>query len=110
MGYIAKARYVRITPQKARDVARLVRRQNVNVAINQLEFTPRKAAKIISKVVKSALANAIRLGVKDADSLYIEEIKVDEGPSMKRFQPVSRGRAHRIIKRMSHIYVNLEEY
>lgn len=110
MGYVAKAKYVRISPRKARDVALIVRGQNVNKALDILHFTRRVAAEIISKVLKSAVANAVNLGVKNVDSLYIEEIKIDEGPMLKRFRPVSRGRAHRILKKMSHISVSLEEY
>lgn len=110
MGYVAKAKYVRISPRKAREVARLVKGQNVNKALSILEFTPRKAARFISKVLRSAVSNAINLGVRDASRLYVDEIRIDEGPMMKRFRPVSRGRAHRILKRTSHISVNLEEY
>lgn len=105
----AQAKYVRISPRKARLVADLVRGLRVEKALTILKFTPTKAATLISSVVHSALSNASQQGGIDVDSLRVSKIFVDEGPTWKRFMPRSQGRANRICKRTSHITVVLSE-
>ena len=105
----AIAKYQRVSPRKARLVARNVRGLGVEDALNLLRFTPNKSAKIIYKVVQSALANATQLGGVDPDAMVIHEITVNEGPSWKRFMPRAQGRASKIRKRTSNITVILDE-
>ena len=102
-------RYIRISPRKARYVADVIRGKKVEDALDILAFIPRKASPIISKVVKSAIANAGQDESIDVDTLYIKKIVVDEGPTAKRFRPRAMGRATKIRKRTSHITVVLEE-
>ena len=105
----ASLRNVRISPKKVNLVAELVRTEDVDQALATLEFTPKKAAKILYKVVASAKANAeTNNNVKSAD-LFIKEIKVSKGMTIKRFIPISRGRAHPINKFCSHIHVILAD-
>jgi large subunit ribosomal protein L22 len=105
----AIARYIRISPQKARLIADLVRGQRVESAISTLRFMPKKGARILRKVVESAVANASQNEAIDVDTLYIKKIHVDGGPMLKRIQPRAMGRATRILKRTSHITVVLDE-
>jgi large subunit ribosomal protein L22 len=107
----AKAKMVRLSPQKARLVADLVRGKYVEDALNILRFTNKKAAKFIEKVVRSAAANAINDDYFDMDEekLYIEKIMIDEGPRMKRVKPRAMGRADIIQKKTSHITVVVSE-
>ncbi len=105
----AVAKYVRISPQKARIVANLVKGKQVEDALNLLSFTPKKGAALIKKVVESAIANAQQKGEVDVDTLYINTLKVDEGPKIKRFTPRAMGRATQILKRTSHITILLDE-
>ena len=106
----AKLKHVRISPQKARLVANMIRGKNVNDAVNILTFTRKKAAVLISVVVKSAIANAEENHkVVDVDDLFVRAITVDEGVTMKRFMPRARGSASQIKKRTSHITVVLNE-
>jgi large subunit ribosomal protein L22 len=111
--FVSKAtgRFVRISPQKCRLVANLVRDRFVGEALTILRFTEkRKAGSIVEKVLRSAIANAqTKVPNIDVDGLYISEIFVDDGPQMKRIRPAPQGRAHRIIKRMSHVHVFLNE-
>jgi large subunit ribosomal protein L22 len=86
----------------------LVRGRRAQDAMNILKFTPNRAAGMISKVLTSAVANANEAEA-DVDRLYVLDARVDEGPSMKRFQPKDRGRAHPILKRTSHITIVVEE-
>jgi len=95
----------RISPKKANLVAGLVRGAMVEDALDQLKFTPKKAARIIYKLVASAAANAETNFKQKRDSLYIKEIIVTKGPTYKRSVSVSRGRMHPILKRSSHITV-----
>lgn len=99
----AMVRYVRVTPRKARDVVNLVRGKRVGEAVAILKFTPRHAARIVEKVLKSAIANAEQREVGDIDELWIKHACVDQGPTLKRIQPAPMGRAHPIKKRTSHI-------
>lgn len=105
----AVGKYIRISPQKARLVADVVRGMNVGRAITALRFMPKKGAEILRKVIESALANATQDDQADVDNLYIKKILIDGGPSLKRISPRAQGRATRIIKRTSHITVVLEE-
>ncbi|MBI2464105.1 50S ribosomal protein L22 [Candidatus Peregrinibacteria bacterium] len=100
-------RQVRITPKKAHIVAGMLRGKKVSDALDFLKFTPKKAAKILYKVIASAAANAQNNFKQDFDHLYISEIYVTEGATYKRSMPVSRGRAHPILKRTAHIVVHL---
>ncbi|MFP3870873.1 MAG: 50S ribosomal protein L22 [Syntrophobacteria bacterium] len=105
----AVTRYVRISPHKARRVTELVKGKQVGDALTLLKFVPRKGARLVSKTMQSALANAEQNPAIDVDTLYVKRIFVDEGPSMKRWRPRAMGRATRIIKRTSHITVILAE-
>jgi large subunit ribosomal protein L22 len=105
----ALARQIRISPQKARLVADLIRGKNVESALNTLRFMPKKGARILRKVIESALANASQNEAIDVDTLYIKTIFIDGGPMLKRIRPRAQGRASRILKRSSHITVVLDE-
>ncbi len=105
----ATLKYVRISPRKARLVARNVKNLPVEEALNVLKFTPKKAARIIYKVMYSALANAEHNYSMDIDRLYVKNVVVNEGPTWKRIRPRAMGRATRILKRTSHITVILDE-
>ncbi len=105
----AKLRFVRISPRKIRPVAELVRGKPVDRSLAILKFCKRKGARILEKVIRSAVANAVENNKKDEESLYVGEVRIDEGPRWKRYRPVAYGRAHLIRKRTSHIFVRLEE-
>jgi large subunit ribosomal protein L22 len=105
----AIARYIRISPRKARYVADLVRGKKVEEALDVLTFTPRKASVILIRLLKSAIANAGQSKGVDVDTLYVKTVMVDGGPSLKRFRPRPMGRATRILKRTSHITMVLAE-
>jgi large subunit ribosomal protein L22 len=96
-------------PRKARLVADLIRGKKSEEALNILTFTKKAAAKTIIKLLKSAIANATQKKTVDIDRLYIKKIAVDQGPTMKRFQPRALGRATMIRKRSSHITIVLDE-
>ena len=106
----AQARYVRVTPQKARRVVDLIRGRDAAEAVAVLEFAPQAASEPVRKVVQSAIANA-RVKADQASeafderSLVVQAAFVDEGPTLKRFRPRAQGRAYRIRKRTSHITV-----
>ncbi|MGZ5389510.1 MAG: 50S ribosomal protein L22 [Aeromicrobium sp.] len=104
-GAFAVARYVRITPQKARRVVDLVRGLNVDEALALLKFVPQAAAENVYKLVDSAAANAETTEALDRSTLVISKAQVDEGPTMKRWRPRAKGAANRILKRSSHITV-----
>lgn len=106
----AKARYIRVTPQKARRVVNAVRGKSVLEAADILQFAPQAVATDVRKVLMSAVANArqqaeLEGGSFDEGNLWILETYVDEGPTMKRYRPRAQGRAGRILKRTSHITV-----
>ena len=105
----AVGRQIRISPQKARLVADVIRGMDVEQALNTLQYMPKKGAFIIKKVLESALANANQSDQIDVDSLYVKKIFIDGGPSLKRIRPRAMGRATRVIKRTSHITVVLDE-
>ncbi|MDY0275291.1 MAG: 50S ribosomal protein L22 [Desulfomicrobium sp.] len=103
------AKFIRISPQKARLVARNVTGKPVEDALNILKFTPKKAARLIEKVLSTAIADAEHNYKLDVDNLYVKEVCINEGPSWKRIQPRAMGRAYRIVKRTSHITVVIDE-
>ena len=105
----AKLSFVRLSPQKARLVVDMVRGKGVQEALNILRFSPQKSAAIVSKLVRSAVANAEQKGVGDVDRLVVKTIFVDQGPVLRRFMPKGRGSASRIRKPTSHITVVLGE-
>jgi large subunit ribosomal protein L22 len=104
----AKLRGARVSPQKARLVANLVRGRDVPEAIEILTFTSKKSAPLIRKLVESAVANAEQADDSvDVDALFVSSITVDMGPRLRRFRPRAQGRATRILKHTSHITVVL---
>lgn len=105
----AVAKYIRISPQKARLVVDLVRGKKVEEAQRILTFTRKKAAGVVAKVLKSAIANATQNPNIDEKILYVKKIFVGQGPSLKRWRARAQGRAAMIKKRMSHITVILDE-
>ena len=102
-------RYARISPQKCRLVADTVRGQPVNNALNTLKFMPKKGAKLVYKVLWSAIANAQENKGLDVDDLKVARIQVDAAPQFKRFAARAKGRGTRIIKRNSHITVAVSD-
>jgi len=109
MEFKAVLKYVRISSQKVRKLIDAVKGQPVEAGLNILKFMPLKAAVIVEKVVRSALANAEQKEGVDIDSLIIKNIIADQGPTLKRFRARARGRGTRILKRTSHITVILAE-
>ena len=103
----AKLKYARISPQKCRLVADLVRGKPVGLALNTLLFTPKKGARLVHKVLESAVANAENNLSADVDELKVQSITVDEAPTLKRFMARAKGRGNRIVKRNSHITVEV---
>ncbi len=103
----ARLRNVRISPQKCRLVADQVRGLPVENALQILMFSPKKGARIVRKVLESAIANAEHNEGADIDELKVAAIYVDEGPVYKRWRPRAKGRANRILKRTSHITVTV---
>jgi large subunit ribosomal protein L22 len=102
-GSFATARFVRITPMKARRVVDMVRGMPVDEALALLQFAPQAASETIYKVLESAIANAETTEGLDTGDLVVSVARVDEGPTMKRWRPRAQGRATRINKRTSHI-------
>ncbi len=105
----AVAKYIMISPRKARQVVDLIRGKDVAEALAILKFTPHKATVPVTKVLKSAIANAEHNYELNSDNLYVKEIYVDAGPSLKRIKPRAQGRADLIRKRTSHITVVVSE-
>ena len=104
----ATANFVLISPRKARLVTRLIQGKPVNEALAVLKYTPKKGAVIVSKVLNSAIANAIDVegtGKLDPDTLYVKSATIDPGPVMPRWRPRAFGRASRIRKRLSHVKI-----
>ncbi len=108
MAWIAIHKYARISPRKVRLVADLIRGRGVQDALNLLKFSPNRAAVMVSKVLTSAIANANEAEA-NVEALIVDRAFVDEGPTIKRFQPKDRGRANPIMKRTSHITVVVEQ-
>jgi len=102
----AKAKTIRICPTKVRLVARLIQEKNVDEALTILKMSAKKAARLLEKVLASAVANAVNEGASRS-SLNVISATADDGPRLKRFRPAPRGSAKRIIKRTSHISVTV---
>ncbi len=105
----AVAKMVRISPPKVRLVADLIRGKQVGEAYAVLKNTPRRGSLILEKVLKSAVANAEHNYQLEQANLYVKEVYVGEGKTMKRFQPHAQGRAFQILKRTSHVYITVAE-
>lgn len=105
----AKLKYLRIAPRKTRLVADMIRGKGVKEAQGLLEFTAKKAAHPLLKLLRLAIANAVNNQKLDEDKLYIYKITVDEGPKYKRWMPRARGQAYEIQKKTSHITIVLKE-
>lgn len=103
--YTAVTKYVRISPRKARLAAGLIRGLTAEAAEHQLQFCGLKGGRLLIKTLKSAMANAESRGNARREALVVEEVRVDEGPRLKRSKPRSRGNRHPILKRMSHFTV-----
>lgn len=109
MNATAKLSAARISAQKARLVADQIRGKHINEAVEILSFSQKKASGIILKLLNSAIANAENNKGADIDSLYITEIQVGEGITMKRFAARAKGRGNRIFKRTSNIFIRVQE-
>ena len=105
----ATAKYIRIAPRKVRIVMNLVRGKSVADALAMLKFTPKVGADAVEKVLRSAIANAENNFDMDVDRLFISSAFVDQGPTLKRIHPRSRGQAFKILKHTSHITVAVNE-
>ncbi len=105
----AKLRYARISPQKCRLVADQIRGRAVAEALNTLSFSPKKGAKIVKKVLESAIANAEHNNGADIDELKVSAVMVDDAPTFKRWEARAKGRGNRLIKRNSHITVQVAD-
>jgi large subunit ribosomal protein L22 len=105
----AVSKYVRISPQKVRKVVGDIKGKPVESGLQKLKFMPQKAANILEKIIRSAVANADQNADIDIDMLVIQNITADQGPSLKRWKARARGRGTRILKRTSHITVILAE-
>jgi large subunit ribosomal protein L22 len=105
----ARLRYLQASPQKVRLVADLIRGKDVQEASNILELSKKSAARPVQKLLKSAVANAEHRDEKvDIDRLFVSEIWVDPGPTLKRIRPQPMGRAFRVLKRQSHLTIKLD--
>ena len=109
MQVLAKLKYARISPQKCRLVADAVRGQSVGNALQALTLMQKKGARIVKKVLESAVANAEHNHGADIDELKVSMIHIDEAPTLKRFRARAKGRSSRIIKRNSHITVQVAD-
>ena len=109
MEVAARLKGARISAQKARLVADQVRGMPVEEALNLLEFSPKKAAHIVKKVLDSAIANAENNEGADVDELWVSQVMVDEAPTLKRYRARAKGRGTRILKRTCHITVSVSD-
>jgi len=105
----AQAKMVRISSRKVKLVIDLVRGKSLGEALNIIAFTPKAASPVVDKLIRSAAANAEHNFNMDVEKLYVKEIFVGEGPTLKRFRPRAQGRASQILKRTSHITAVLAE-
>ncbi len=105
----AKLSFARLSPRKTRLVVDMVRGKDIQTALNILRFSPQPSAKLIAKLLSSAVANAEQKGVSDVDRLFVKTICVDGGPVLRRFVPRAMGRASKIRKPTSHISVVLAD-
>lgn len=102
---VAVGRYLQISPYKVRPILNAIRGKNVDEALQLLEFSTRKGARFVEKVLNSAIANAENNFNLNVDSLYVVKCTADDGPRLKRMNPMARGRASLILKRQSHITI-----
>lgn len=109
MSFVAKHRFARISPRKARLIMDLVRGRNVDDALSILRFSKQRASVLVEKVIRSAVANANESEVAPRNTLFVQSAWADPGPIIKRFQPKDRGKAYPINKRTSHLVVELGE-
>lgn len=109
MGVKSIGKYLPISPRKSRRMIDQIRGEKVESALLILQFSPKRPAKMIYKVLKSAVANAENNFNKNIDELFVSKAFVDEGPTLKRFRPRAMGRAAKINKRTSHITIEVEE-
>src|SRR5204862_852401 len=114
MEFRAQARFMRVTPQKARLVLDLIKGQRVENALNTLAFTKKRVAATVEKLLRSALENANYLSTEkgidvDVDNLYVKQAVANDGPRMKRIRPAPMGRAFRYVRRIAHIELVLAE-
>lgn len=105
----AIAKYVRVSPLKVNYICSEIQGKQVDEALSMLKFTPKKGAKVLEKVLNSAIANAENNLDLDRDNLYVKRAYANDGPHMKRFRPKARGMAYPILKRTSHIGVIVED-
>ena len=105
----AHLRYARISPRKVGIVLDLIRNKPVDLAAAILKHTPKAACEDLEKLLKSAVANAENNFNMDRDSLYVSECYVTPGPTMKRIRPRAQGRAFRVLKRTSHVFITVKE-
>lgn len=109
-GYVATTKFLIASPTKVRPVANVIKRKSCAEAMAILDVMPQKGAKLINSTLKSAVANALNKNKKlDEDMLYVKEIRIDEGPRLKRVWFRGRGRADQLLKRMCHITVVVDE-
>jgi len=109
MGLVrATHRFARISPSKVHQFANLIRGRTAGDGLNQLKYIPNRGARLLERVLQSAIANAAEMKVRNVERLRIVEARVDCGPTMKRIQPRSRGMAMVILRRMSHLHVAIE--
>ena len=105
----AITKFIRLSPRKVRLVVNQIRGKGVEEALNILKFTPKRSALVVSKTLRTAVANAESTQSVDVDQLYVKQVKVDEAGMWKRFTPRAQGRATRIRKRLSHITIVLDD-
>ncbi|MBP2651554.1 MAG: rplV [Firmicutes bacterium] len=105
----AVARYVRIAPRKVRIVIDLIRGKSIGEALAILKYTPKAASEVVEKVLRSAVANAEHNYDMDSDKLFVAAAYADQGPTLKRIHPRSRGQAFKILKRSSHVTLVVKE-
>ncbi len=105
----AKTKFLRVSPRKVRLVVDQIRGKEVGAALNILKFTPKRSAALVTKVLRTAIANAESTQSVDVDRLYVKQITVDEAGMWKRFMPRAQGRATRIRKRLSHVTIVIDE-
>lgn len=105
----AQIKYLRFSPKKLKALGKIITGQKAQEVIDRLGFAKDKGSKLIHKALKSAYYNAVNNLKKDGSTLRVKTVEIGKGPLIKRWQPVSRGMAHQIKKRMSHIKVTLEE-
>ncbi|MFP6886257.1 MAG: 50S ribosomal protein L22 [Opitutales bacterium] len=105
----AISKYMRISPKKAREVARVLPGRTAGEGVELLKFIPRKAARMLDKTLRSAMANAENNANLSAEGLVIREAIVEQGPALRRFRPCARGSAHPYKKRMSHFRIVLSD-